>query len=52
MDTTKDRDANRDLTVFEVREIMQAEGLVPAFEVAEEFRIDSSRVRRLWDGEE
>jgi len=46
------RDRDRDLTHYEIAEIMQAEGWKPAFEVAEDFLIDAVRVRQLWDGDE
>ena len=39
----------RDLTPYEVNEITLAEGYKPAHEVGREFRISSSRVRRIWD---
>lgn len=42
---------DRDLTQYEVSEITLSEGYKPAHEVAEEFRIDSSRVRGIWDEE-
>ncbi len=45
-------ESQRDLSQFEVSEITLAEGYKPAHEVAEEFRIDSSRVRGIWDGNE
>jgi len=44
------RDRDRDLTQYEINEIVQAEGWKPAYEVAEDFRIDSQRVRQIWDG--
>jgi len=43
---------DRDLTQYEINEIVQAEGWKPAFEVAEDFRIDNQRVRNIWDGAE
>lgn len=43
-------DWDRTLTEYEVREIVSAEGLKPAFAVAEEFRIQNYRVRAIWDG--
>lgn len=53
MDTDYEpQDSARTLTEYELREIQQAEGWKPAFEVAEEFRIDSARVRNIWDGRE
>ena len=42
---------DRDLSQYEINEIVQAEGWKPAHEVGAEFRIDSSRVRGIWDGE-
>ena len=44
------RERDRDLTQYERNEIVQAEGWKPAFEVAEDFRIDTARVRQIWDG--
>lgn len=44
------RDRDRDLTQYEENEIKMAEGWKPAYEVAEDFRIDSVRVRNIWDG--
>lgn len=44
------RDRDRELTQYERSEIVLAEGLKPAFAVAEDFRIDASRVRNIWDG--
>lgn len=43
---------DRELSYYERNEIVMLEGYKPAFEVAEEFRIDSNRVRKIWDGEE
>jgi hypothetical protein len=45
----RDRDRYRDLTAHEENEIRTVEGLKPAYEVAEDFRIDSEKVRRIWD---
>lgn len=39
----------RDLTAYDIREIRAHEGLKPAWDVAYDFRIDASRVRRIWD---
>ena len=44
------RDRDRTLSGYELGEIRQAEGWKPAFKVAEDFRIDSARVRSIWDG--
>ena len=44
------RDRDRTLSGYETSEIKLAEGWKPAFEVAEDFRIDSTRVRSIWDG--
>jgi hypothetical protein len=44
------REQDRVLTQYELAEIKLAEGWKPAFEVAQEFRIDSARVRQVWDG--
>jgi len=41
---------DRELTQYERNEIKLAEGWKPAFEVAQDFRIDSVRVRKIWDG--
>jgi len=46
------RDRDRDLTQYERNEIVQLEGYKPAYEVAEDFRIDAARVRQIWDGAE
>ena len=46
------RERDRELTQYERNEIVQAEGWKPAYEVAEDFRIDSNRVRNIWDGAE
>jgi len=43
-------DRDRTLSGHELGEIRQAEGWKPAFKVAEDFRIDSARVRSIWDG--
>lgn len=45
------RERDRDLTQYETNEIRMAEGWKPAFEVADDFRIDATRVRQIWDGE-
>jgi len=45
------RERDRDLTQYERSEIVQAEGWKPAFEVAADFRIDTARVRQIWDGD-
>lgn len=44
------RERDRTLTQYELNEIKLAEGWKPAFEVAQDFRIDSARVRQIWDG--
>ena len=44
------RERDRVLTQYELNEIKLAEGWKPAFEVAQDFRIDSARVRQVWDG--
>jgi hypothetical protein len=41
---------NRELTTYEVNEIVMLEGVKPAHEAAEEFRITHERVRNVWDG--
>ena len=46
------RDRDRELTQYEHNEIVQLEGFKPAYEVAEDFRIDNARVRQIWDGVE
>lgn len=46
------RERDRRLSRYERNEILAAEGWKPAFEVAQDFRIDSSRVRNIWDGHE
>jgi len=38
------------LSRYERDEIVLAEGHKPAWAVAEEFRIDTFRVRAIWDG--
>lgn len=43
-------DRYRELTQYEINEIRLAEGYKPAFQVAEDFRIESARVRQVWDG--
>jgi len=43
-------DRDRELTQYEINEIKMAEGWKPAYEVAEDFRIDNARVRQIWDG--
>lgn len=43
---------DRNLTTYERSEIVLLEGVKPAHDVAEEFRINSSRVRGIWDGHE
>jgi len=40
----------RELTRSEYAEIRELEGIKPAPEVAQEFRIRASRVREIWDG--
>jgi len=45
-------DRDRELTQYEINEIKMAEGWKPAFEVAEDFRIENARVRQIWDGAE
>lgn len=45
-------EAIRELSQYEINEIVLAEGHKPAYEVAAEFRIYSSRVRLIWDGDE
>jgi hypothetical protein len=42
----------RTLSQYERNEITMSEGYKPAHEVAAEFRIESSRVRAVWDGAE
>lgn len=44
------RERDRELTQYERNEIKLAEGWKPAFEVGQDFRIDSARVRQIWDG--
>lgn len=43
---------DRDLTHHEISEIKLAEGWKPAYEVAEEFRVEAQRIRGVWDGAE
>ncbi len=43
---------DRELSYYERNEIVIQEGYKPAYEVAEDFRISSSRVRNIWDGKE
>lgn len=43
-------ETDRDLTTYEHSEIVLLEGIKPAYLVAEEFRLNSSRVRGIWDG--
>lgn len=43
---------DRDLSQYERSEIVLLEGIKPAYEVADEFRIDPGRVRNIWDGAE
>lgn len=42
----------RDLSPYERSEIVLLEGHKPAYEVAEEFRTNSGRVRAIWNGTE
>lgn len=48
IETARDRD--RTLTVYERAEIRSYEGIKPAHDVAEDFRLDPDRVRQIWDG--
>lgn len=43
---------DRDLSWWQVAEIRECEGLKYARDVAKDFRIDTFRVRRIWDGGE
>jgi hypothetical protein len=45
-------DAARELTQYERNEVVQAEGYKTAPEVALEFRLETARVRQIWDGDE
>lgn len=40
---------NRDLTAYEISEIRGYEGIKPAWDVAEDFRIYARRVCHIWD---
>lgn len=45
-------DRERRLSSYELQEIRDAEGFKTRYQVAEDFRIDSDRVREIWDGGE